>query len=223
MNEVRDWTIPSSTWCQLGEVPTDRAVALLLRHSVRDELVPGDIGYAWPLNAAGVRLARQFGASLGRRLKGLHASPVQRCVHTAELMGEAAGARLGVVRDRFLGDPGVYVKDAELARHNWETLGSVGIMAHLAAADCGLPGTAHPDDGAHELVTHMLDVAANEPGLHVFVTHDILLGITAARLVGYPRGPAPWPRYLEGAFFWRDDRGLNVAYRDTRRHGIPGF
>lgn len=209
--------IPRSTWRWLRTLPADRAVCVLLRHSVRDELAPGDIGYAHPLNALGEALARRFGAALRGRLRTVHSSPLQRCLETAELLRAAAGAEGAVVEDRFLGDPGAYVVDAALARHNWETLGSAGIMARMAAGGPGLPGTRPPDDGARILLAHMLDTAAEVPGVHVFVTHDILLAITAARLVGPPRGGARWPRYLEGAFFWRDADGLHAAYRGRCR------
>ncbi|MCK2088600.1 histidine phosphatase family protein [Thauera aromatica] len=208
--------IPRSTWRWLDALPADRAVCVLLRHSVRDALAPGDIGYAHPLNALGEELACRFGAALRGRLRTVHSSPLQRCLATAELLRAAAGAEGAVVEDRFLGDPGAYVVDAALARHNWETLGSAGIMARMAAGGPGLPGTRPPDEGARILLAHMLDTAGAVPGVHVFVTHDILLAITAARLVGPPRGVPRWPRYLEGAFFWRDAAGLHAAYRGRR-------
>lgn len=214
-------SIPASTRRWLDDVPADRPVALLVRHSVRDELAPGDIGYARPINDTGVRLAREFGAALRGRLRTLHSSPVQRCVHTAEILREAAVSSLGIVPDRFLGDPGAYVLDAQLAWKNWETLGSLGIMEHLVTTNDPLPGTAPADVGARTLVRHMLAVAVDAPGLHVFVTHDILVAATAARFLGSPTGPSRWPRYLEAAFFWRDEAGLHAAYREEHRHGIP--
>ncbi len=213
-------SIPASTSRWLGEVPTDRPVALLLRHSVRDELAPGDVGYARPINALGERLAREFGTALQGRLRALHSSPVQRCLHTAEILREAANPGLEIVQDRMLGDPGAYVLDAQLAWKNWERLGSLGIMEHLVSTNEPLPGTAPADVGARALVRHMLAVAGIAPGLHVFVTHDILVAATAARFLGTPAGPARWPRYLEAAFFWRDAAGLHAAYREQHRHGI---
>lgn len=218
MNAEVEWRIPPAMQRWLDEVPAERAVALLLRHSVRDPLARDDIGYTQALNEIGVRCARAFGAVLRGRLRTLHSSPIHRCVQTAEVLAEAAAARLPVVRDRMLGDPGAYVLDAQLAWKNWETLGSEGIMEHLVTADVALPGTAAPDVGARNLVNHMLAVALDVPGLHLFVTHDILVAVTAARFVGRPAGPERWPRYLEGAFFWRDDAGLHAAYRD--RHSV---
>lgn len=212
--------IPASTLRWLDAAPADRAVAVLLRHSVRDALPPGELGYRHALTPAGARLADEFGARLRGRLRTLHSSPLQRCLDTAERLRAAAAATQKIIEDRMLGDPGAYVLDARLAGENWLRLGSEGIMAHLAERDDTLPGTRHPDDGARRLVRHMLDSAGDRPGLHVFVSHDILVAVTAARFVGAPQGPARWPRYLEAAFFWRDAAGLNAAYRDACRRGI---
>lgn len=212
--------IPASTQHWLATVPADRPVALLLRHSVRDELPPGDLGYAHPLTPVGARLAGEFGAALRGRLHTLHSSPLQRCLHTAEQLRAAAASTLAIVEDRMLGDPGAYVLDAQLAGENWLRLGSEGIMAHLAERDDTLPGTRHPDEGARRLVRHMLDAAGERAGLHVFVSHDILVAVTAARYLGAPTEAERWPRYLEGAFFWRDAGGLHAAYREHHRGGF---
>lgn len=220
MNDPTQDAVPPSMFHWLAAVPADRPVALLLRHSVRDELPRDDVGYELPLNPLGVRLACDLGAAMQGRVRSLHASPVSRCVQTARLIGEAAGVTLDPVEDRMLGDPGAYVTDRHLAGRNWLAMGSRGIMEHLAFRDEPLPGTEQPDAGARKLVRHMLMVAFDEPGLHVFVTHDILLSTTAARFLGAPQGPEPWPRYLEGAFFWRDESGLNAAYRDVLRRGL---
>lgn len=67
-----DWQIPPSTLQHLQRLPTDRPIAVLLRHSVRDYLPPGDAGYTLPITDIGRRLARQLGKLLGGRLKSLH-------------------------------------------------------------------------------------------------------------------------------------------------------
>ena len=89
-------------------------------------------------------------------------------------------------------------------------------MAHLVSQDHPLPGMAAPDPAARLLVRHMLTVAGNRPGLHLFVTHDSVVTSTAARLLGEPLGKDDWPWYLEGAFFRRQGGHLVTAYRDRR-------
>jgi len=217
------WQVPAATLRWLDTVPADRGVAMLVRHSVRDPLPPGDLGYANALNAEGVALARSLGERLHGRLRSLHTSPLQRCVHTAEVFACGAGDTPPILTDRMLGDPGAWVLDRALAGENWKRLGSEGIMARLATTDADLPGTRPARVGAQNLATHMLAIAAGAPGLHVFVTHDILLAIAAARFLGPPPpGPGRWPAYLEAAFFWQDEDCLHAAYRDVHRAGLDG-
>lgn len=213
--------LPASTLHWLAAVPADRPVALLLRHAERDPLAPGDLGYTHPINDSGHGLAHSLGRQLGGRLAGLRSSPLQRCVDTARALADAAASPLPVVADHMLGDPGAYVIDPLAARANWLQLGSAGLMAHLIAHDEALPGTLPPAIGARRLVAHMLACAGATAGVHVFVTHDILLAVTAARHVGAPAGPDCWPAFLEGAFFWQDDDGLHAAYRERHCLHLP--
>lgn len=223
MNEAQ-WQIPPSMLRQLSHVPSDRAVVVLVRHSVRDHLPSGDVGYALPITEVGHRLAMEFGELLRARLRTLHSSPLIRCLQTAEALAEGARADLSVVPDRHLGDPGVFVIDGQRAWENWVALGHEGVMRHLVTESTALPGMARPDEAARFLVRHMLAVAAEQPGLHVFVTHDSLVTATAARLLGQPLGVEDWPWYLEGAFFWRDGNDVIAAYRDRETvRSIPTF
>ncbi len=210
-----EWRIPSSTLYWLARIPPTRAVALLLRHSVRGPLPTDHDGFAIPLTETGVRLARELGKILGSRLRTLHTSPLTRCVQTAEALRTGSGMALPIVPDSLLGHPGVYVLDAQRAWSNWQRLGHEGVMAHLVRADIALPGMAEPGPAARYLVRHILTLAGNTPGLHVFVTHDLLVTTTAARLLGQELTVADWPWYLEGAFFWHDPDCLRAVYRTS--------
>lgn len=223
MTMTADWQLPPSVLRHLDIVPEGSPVALLLRHSVRDELPAGDAGYTLPITEVGRRLAFQLGERLRGRFRSLHTSPLIRCVQTAEALRQGAGTAPSIVPDRLLGDPGVFVIDGRRAWLNWSTLGHEGVMEHLVSSSDALPGMARPDEAARFLVHHMLAVAGDVPGIHVFVTHDSLVTATAARLLERPLRRADWPWYLEGAFFWRTADGLHTAYRDSVavRHHEP--
>jgi broad specificity phosphatase PhoE len=209
------WFIPPSVLHWLPEMPADRSVALLLRHSVRPPFEPGDDGYALPLTMEGVALARDLGERLGSRLSTLHTSPLLRCVQTAAALRDGAGVACEIVSDHALGDPGVYVLDDRLAQHTWLELGHEAVMAHLVSGEGMLSGLADPDDAARRLICHLL-APGRSAGLHVFVTHDSLVTATVARTLGRRLGKGDWPLYLEAAFFWREASGVGVAYRDHR-------
>lgn len=212
-----EWIIPASVFRWLEEAPRDRPVAILLRHSVRPHLEPGDAGYSLPLTEDGVRLATDLGRRLGARIRTLHASPLVRCVQTAEALRAGAGIDLTITHDRLLGDPGAFVHDGRLAGPIWRSMGHEDVMRCLVSDDAPLPGMASPDPAARFLVHHMLAHVGDEVGVHVFVTHDSLITAAAARLLGEPLARDAWPMYLEGAFFWREGDALHTAYRDVRR------
>lgn len=213
MNAV-DWRIPPSVTKWLTKSPVDASVALLLRHSVRGPLPPGAAGNAVPITADGVKLAQELGALAGSSLLSLQTSPLLRCMQTAEAIRAGAASDVPVVPNRLLGDPSVYVMDDVQADLNWRMLGHEDVMAHLVSQNHPLPGMADPDTAARFLARHMLTTAGDPPGLHVFVTHDSVVTVTAARLLGKPLGRDDWPSYLEGAFFWRQLGQVVVAYRD---------
>lgn len=209
-----NWFIPPPVLRWLPEVPADRGVALLLRHSVRPPLDLSASDHALPITVDGAALARELGAQLGPRLAALHTSPLVRCVQTAEQLLAGAGVACDITLDRLLGDPGVYVVDVRVAGEMWIERGHDAVMAYLAGGEgTPLPGLADPTEASRRLVGHML-APGRGPGLHVFVTHDSLVTTTVARMLGRGLGKADWPLYLEGAFFWRDGRGIVVAYRE---------
>lgn len=209
-----DWQIPPSVLAHLDRIPRDKPVVILLRHSVRDHLPPGEVGNSVPITDVGRRLAFDLGALFRGRLLRLYTSPVLRCMQTAEMLNAGAMTNHTIMVERLLGEPGVYVLDDELAWSNWQRLGHSGVMQHLVTSSEALPGMVHPDEAAWRLVRHMLDIAGDEPGLHVFVSHDLLVAATAARLLRKPFGNHEWPWFLEGAFFWQEGSAVHVVYRE---------
>lgn len=209
-----DWQIPPSVSHWLEVMPDDKSVALLLRHSVRDDLPLGDAAYTLPITEKGTMLAKKLGNIIGQRLKSLHTSPLTRCVQTADALRTGSEIQIPINKDNHLGDPGVYVLNDKKAAKNWETLGHEGVMHHLVNSTHALPGMARPDQAAHFLVQHMLSATDGVPGLHIFVTHDSLVTATSARLLGKTLGPNAWPWYLEGSFFWYSENQIHTAYRD---------
>lgn len=208
------FTVPPSTWRALQEAPADGATVLLLRHSVRGPIPAREDGNDVLLLPEGKALARELGLAFGGRLRTLHASPVRRCVETAESLAEGAGAVLPIIEDTHLGHPGVYVADGEAAWTTWSTLGHERVMSHLVAGD-RLAGLADPREASRRLVEHMLRAAGGAPGFHVFVTHDSLVTTAAAHCLGLPLGRPEWPVYLEALTLVTAGSGpVRARYRD---------
>lgn len=213
MSEGIDSSIPLSLIRDIADAPTDRPVVLLLRHSARDPLPDGEVGNDVPITLSGKHCAEELGRKLGARIRSLHSSPVPRCIQTANALREGASVELDIVVSRLLGDPGVYVLDGDLAWANWEKLGHEEVMRHIVSESDPLPGMAQSDEAAQLLLGHMLTSAGNASGLHLFITHDSVITATVSRLQGIPHGPSDWPCFLEGALFWRTEKGVLVVYR----------
>lgn len=214
---MNDLAVPASVRIALERAPTGSAMALLLRHSARGPIRTGELGNELPLTPDGVRIARELGRELKGRLRGLHTSPVRRCWETAEVLRSAAGARLDIVLDRLLGDPGVLVEDAQ---RSWQTFCQFGherTVESLMSEHEPLAGFAAPGLAVRRLVSHMVAAAVGSGGLHVFVTHDYLVTVTAAVCFGEPLPRPAWPRFLEGIAFWRANGALVAHYQDRER------
>lgn len=211
---VMHWQIPGWMLDPISQVANDKPVALLLRHSVRGPIPSTEVGNSVPITEEGERLARALGELLQARIRSLHSSPVLRCLQTAECLQSGAGTNLTILKDPLLGEPGVFVADGELAWSNWQTLGHEGVVMHLVSSNEVLPGMVRPDLAAQTLLKHILQRMEQESGLHVFVTHDIVVLVTVARLLKKKYTMDAWPRFLEGAFLSRDHSGVRIAYRD---------
>lgn len=223
---MSQFAIPEWMLHHLNEIPEDRSVCLLIRHSVRDPLPPDDVGYALPITEEGRRLARNLGEVIGSRLKTLHSSPLDRCTQTADEIMVGAGETLPVFPDRLLGDPGVFVLDGQVAWPNWQRLGNDGMIAKMVEGGEPLPGLAKAELAAGLLVDHMLKVADQQPGIHVFVTHDSIAAPTIAHIHGCSFDFGDWPAFLEGAFFWANGADVEVHFRaaDSKRtEPLVGF
>lgn len=205
--------IPARTLQALRDAPLDRATLLLLRHSARGPIPPGEPGNDVLLLPEGKALAHELGQGIGSRLRTLHASPVYRCVETAQSLAEGAGLPAAVVEDRHLGHPGVYVVEGGGAWTTWQRLGHEQVMAHLVAGD-RLEGLTDPIPASRQLVEHMLATAAGEPGIHVFVTHDSLVTVAAAHCLRRTLGKAEWPWYLEALALVDGGSRVTASYRD---------
>lgn len=206
------WVVPPSTLRWLEDIPRDQPVAMLIRHSVRDHLPSGEVGYELPITEVGHQLATELGSLLGQRLRSIHASPLLRTMQTGRCLGTGAGLSVSVKSDRLLGDPGVFVVDGR-AGETWGRLGHEEVMRQLVEGRTVLPGCAAAEPAARFLVHHMLSQASGAPGIHTFVTHDSLVTATMAHLMGKQLGVVDWPWYLEAAFFWERDGDVHCAYR----------
>jgi hypothetical protein len=76
------------------------------------------------------------------------------------------------------------------------------------------PGFAEPGQATRRLAAHLGKHLPSIPGVHVFVTHDTVLGPFVAQGLGRVLEAEAWPGFLHGALLWREGERLVLAYRE---------
>jgi broad specificity phosphatase PhoE len=199
----------------LDRLPDHVPVALLTRHSIREESENRFATYELPLTPEGVALAKAWGERLSRPIAGLYSSPVGRCVATAEAIAEGAGIALPIHTRTTLVEPGSYVQDIGMVGGLFFKLGPIGFAnKHLRNE---VRGVLSPQDGARQLLNYLRQHQGDPGSLAVHVTHDTIL----AAFIYYLRGENQlendhWPWMMEGAFLWFDDDAAHWLWRGER-------
>jgi hypothetical protein len=208
--------IPSSTLLGLKQIPYEQPVALLLRHSVRPPIPSGQTGNELPLTEKGSELAFILGQHVKGRLQSLSTSPVRRCIETAECLRQGAKVDdLPIQQDSLLGDPGIFVKNPEIAWQTMQHLGIEQVITRLMNKDSQLLGFNNPISATEQFISHLQ--YPNKSGLHVFVTHDFLITPTVAIVLNITLPKTDWPDFLQGVFFFREDHQLIMLYKHYKQ------
>lgn len=212
MDELHPALLPS-----LAQLPADRGVVLLTRHSLREQPRDGFAGYDVPLTPAGVALAHAWGRALCRPLHRVLSSPVGRCTDTARAMIEGASASLPVDTHHLLVEPGSFVQDLALIGRLFLTLGPLAFANRHFAGD--LPGGVLAPAAGTARIVDLARAHVGPPGaLSLLVTHDTILAAVIHTLRASPSiTDDDWPWMMEGAFLWFDDTHVHWLWR-----GEPG-
>lgn len=208
-------TIPSGITNGLKIISKYNSIALIIRHSIRGEILHGQLGNDVTLTHEGKKLAVTLGQLIGDRIRTITSSPITRCTETANCILDGAGLNYKVTTTRLLGDPGIFISDGSVAWQNFQALGTSGVMMHLANKNHALPGMRTPQEAARELLGAILQ-PNTEPGIHLYVTHDVILSGIVGQLIGGITSKEHLPGYLDGAFFWREGQQTFGSYRDKK-------
>lgn len=198
--------------------PTDIAVSLFTRHSLR-EMVSGQglAGYDLQLTAQGRDLALSWGDYLtthsDRVIQQCISSPIQRCVDTAALMLEGASGQVlnsspaktrdtTIIEQGLLVEPGSFVLDIKLAAPYFREQGALGFINSFV--NNALPGMKHPIHGVVDVLELIYNThPTNQYGLSLAVSHDTILAAIIAVISGRNEvTQSDWPDMMEGLFVW---------------------
>jgi len=185
----------------LALVPENTNAALLIRHSVRYPIPPGEFGNDIPLTPEGILLAEEWGRQLNRHIGKIYSSPVGRCVETGRAVLRGIGRNKGTVHT----DPALsesFIRDENVAGPVFMKHGPIRVINRLLR-NIPVPGMAPVEQGVRRIMTFMFaNLSDTLPCLNLYITHDGLLAPVLCYLLGRNAvDEEDWPRMLEGAFF----------------------
>jgi len=176
------------------------AAVVLVRHAEREPFTKGEPGSQKKLTTRGERAAMTFGEKLGGRPVKAYASPMFRCMHTAELILAGTGETDNVCGNTCLGDPGAYVFDDELTRGLYVKNPTKTITLEYINTGM-LPGHYPIKEGTERLLAFLKSTAFQD-GISICVTHDVFLAAFVSTLTGYDFAD-DWVGFLDGCILFR--------------------
>jgi len=175
-------------------------VSLLIRHSERPPIVPGDMtfGHALGLTPQGEAMAREAGALLagGYDVRFL-SSPMRRCQLTARYVAEGMGiVSPKVVEEPILGLNSFYYDDIEKLPGEMKRRGYINYM--LDYLRTGSAPYSHDVAVATPKMVAWLQEQTIAP-LTVMVSHDIFIAALLSGVQARSFKADDWLGYLQGA------------------------
>ena len=143
---------------------------LMLRHGPRGG---GDLpSMDEPLTDDGIEAAKCVGRRWMNQTEPIFvSSPVNRCLHTSQLLAEAAGWDIEILETEILGDPGPFVVDSKLLRSHDEDI-LCSLKAHINGNQ--IPGMLGRDVGVERMMLERLKLKGSSKAL-IACTHDRML------------------------------------------------
>ena len=199
---------------RLAAVPVGADVSLVIRHAEGEDIPAGTFGHDVSLTGDGVAASERLGAALSERgAISVVSSPVPRCVQTAEAILRGAGSSTTATTDRRLGDPGPFVVEPNVSGPLFLEL-PISEIARRQLQDADPQPGMRPTAEGVEILLNLTTGNLGEGGrLDIFVTHDVILAVLVASIIGPPLEKVGWPGYLEGLFLWRSRTRLRASWR----------
>ncbi|HRA42712.1 MAG TPA: histidine phosphatase family protein [Gammaproteobacteria bacterium] len=204
-------------------IPQDCPVIGLMRHAEREKIPKGKLGNELHITQQGIDDTIKLHSYLKNRLIEIYASPVLRCIETAELL--KCTAKYAVVKqNRMLGDPGVFVENPEIASPFFLKYEAIEVVARLLNKKSVMPGFCLSVEEAFKKLLNHLFSLANETGIYLFITHDSILGAVNGILFPNNALVDVWPGFLETLFLYKKSGLVYAVFRGQKTvEGKPAY
>ncbi len=148
---------------------------LLIRHSDRESILPGNLGNDVQITLEGKEKAFE----LGRKLRSLsldwcRTSPLLRCTQTIASIGEGYGKRIPHLNSELLGNPGPFVFDGNQATKAFFDHGTEVVVREMIEGQ-SFPGIRPSNQGSKILLNRLTKFFEFNAGDGICITHDSIL------------------------------------------------
>lgn len=148
--------------------------SLIIRHANRDAIPKGQFGADVMLNQKGKENAKIFGEKLQKYdVHKIYTSPVGRCVQTAEIIRQNYNKNIDIEQTKILGNPGVFIFDAEKAGKMFLKLELLQTYKMLINNE-PFPGMRTISEGS-KILENFVNQNRTKTGLNIFITHDYFI------------------------------------------------
>ncbi|HRY38298.1 MAG TPA: histidine phosphatase family protein [Smithellaceae bacterium] len=190
---------------------------VLMRHAERGPLPKDNIGHDVPITLDGRAAAEELGRQFGSRLASISTSPVLRCRQTAEAICLASGTDLPIHVNKLIGGVGAIVSNTAQALQSYLSMEAHDLVASLARGTPPVPGFYPISVSIPRIINTTIAHSRGVPGLHLFITHDVVIVLTLLYLLEEPFKQELWPDFLEQLTLQYDRNVLTVSYRQRRQ------
>ncbi len=194
---------------------------MILRHSIRGEIPPQDMGLHILLTREGEKMAEHFGKHCHFHIETIFTSTIQRCIQTATLIAkgykEQTGETITISPTHILADS--YIEDVELAQKLFIQDSPYQIMSAFLRNQ-KLQGMKDLYTTMRILFDFIFQNKESE-NMEIFITHDtFLIALVCFCHTTLPQENFAWPYMLEGAFLYLKDDNIHCTFRGITK-AIP--
>lgn len=187
-------TLPNYLLEAFENIPTDRTVNVLIRHSARFPIESDAEVFSAQLTPEGEIMATKLGAWIYKKFSigNIVSSPINRCLETGRHLAKGAGNGKIILPEPVLGHPNEYGE--------YDALGDYLVSGDWPLRIRQIADILFPED--------------QEAHLNFFITHDTVLALMAAYWLDLDiRDGSVWPQFLEPMFFYKVDGEAIINFR----------
>lgn len=171
---------------------------IILRHAERPPIPNGERGDDIALNEHGINESIRFAKTIDENILSVQSSPIYRCIQVAEIIATQHDYPIeNIALCNLLGKPGAFITDANQAWQHWFEKGHDAVNEYHLKGNEQWNGFREFPEAIQLLKNKIFNsFQQKSEGIHIWVTHDTILGAFASRILDNRLNLEDWPNYL---------------------------